>query len=532
MAEAQSGEDRRRAGRVLAMVVGTAVALYGVVSWAVPPELFNDTAAGYQVWLAMRAGGPFNCNVGPTLDNLAESVATFQSWWAPGQYLVPGFFQLLGLSLGRATLVVVALGSVLRIWGYWRLWLACGVAPLLAAECGIVAVFARPFSGYFGNPYVGDVLQAAAVPWLAILVWRWRELRGWQCAALIPVLMVAVGLKLSVLVAVLAMLAWTVVENVRRAGPAVEWRRAGGWAVRAALVFVAVKLAWDWGYLKRGASIGAAGGLSFPSPAEWSEALAGPLFSALGVQSLLNRIFLFPGAPLLTIGQMWPLFLAGAVGTAVVGWVVWRKFPVRGYVVQAAVWVGVYAAAFAWFHATGASVSLEERHYLPAGMLLLPCTVFALRHSGGRAWRAAGTLLLVVMCGYGVASFAVNVRHRAKAGAVGRHGFSHTTLTRGALAELHRLDAEPGSERTVFYVTMPEIGLEVRQGRTITIPAEWWSEAIVRRFRYSGRVPRLVLVLPKTFVANGKVDLVKGEFPDYGTWREHEVDGFLFIEGD
>ena len=78
---------------------------------------------------------------------------------------------------------------------------------------------------------------------------------------------------------------------------------------------------------------------------------------------------------------------------------------------------------------------------------------------------------------------------------------------------------------------MPEIGLEVQHGRTITIPADWWGEEAVRQFRFAGRVPRLVLVLPKAFAAKGKVDLVKGEFTDYRTWREHEVDGFLFIEG-
>lgn len=534
MVDAPLHETRRRAGWVLAGVGAMLTLIYCAVSWVVPPELFNDTAAGYQVWLAMQSGGPFNSNVGPSMANLAESAATFQPWWAPGQYLVPGVFHALGLPLGRATLLVVALASVLRLWGYWRLWLAWGVGPVLAAECGIIAALARPFSGYFGNAYVGDVLQAAAVPWLGLLVWRWRELRGWQCGALIVVLTLAVGLKLSLLVAALAMLAGVIVENMRDQGEgsARDWRRVAAWAVKAGLIFLVVKLAWDWGYLKQGSSIGATSMGTSWQAVSWLEPLAGPLFAALGVQSLLNRTFLFPAAPVLTPEGMWPLYLVGAIGAGLVLWVAWKRFPVLGYVTQAAVWLAVYGAVFAWFYVSGASVSLEERHYLPAAMVLLPGVVFALRHTGTRTWRWVGGALLVGLCGYGLVSFAINARHRARLDAVGRHGFSHTTLTRAALAELHRLDGEPGAERTVFYVTMPEIGLEVARGRALTIPAEWWDEAVVRSFRFAGRVPRLVLVLPKSFATNGKADLVKGEFTDYKTWRTHEVEGFLFVEGD
>lgn len=80
------------------------------------------------------------------------------------------------------------------------------MAPALAAARGIIAVLARPFSGYFGNAYVADMLQAGLVPWLVHLVWRWREFRGWHCAALIVVLAAGVGMKMWVLVAIMAML--------------------------------------------------------------------------------------------------------------------------------------------------------------------------------------------------------------------------------------------------------------------------------------------------------------------------------------
>jgi hypothetical protein len=426
--------------------------------------------------------------------------------------------------------LVVTLGSALRVLGYWRLWLAWGVPSQLAAECGIVSVLARPFSGYFGNAYVADVLQAAVVPWLALLVWRWRELRSWQCAALVAILALGVGVKLSVLVAVMSMLVGVVAEEMR-ACRAAGWRRVWVAAFKAVAVFLAVKLLWDWGYLRRGASIEAGGPLNYLQPEVLTQPLAGPLFSALGVQSLLNRILIFPGAPLLTPAGMWPCFLAGTFAATAVVVTAWREFPSRGYVIQLSVWLIVYGAVFIWFYATRAAVSFEERHYLPAGLLLLPCTVFALRYTGGRVWRWAGTGVLAGLCGYGLASFASNARHRAVADAVGRYTFTHTTLTRVALAELHRIDDETTAQRVTFYVTMPEIALEVQRGRAITIPVDSWSENFVRSFRFVGRVPRLVLVLPGKFAGNGKVDLVEHEFPDYHVWQAREVGGFLFIEG-
>jgi hypothetical protein len=529
MNQCQLPEESTRLRQWLVPGVAVAVAIYSLCSWLIPPELFNDTAAGYQVWLAMRAGAPFNSFLAPSPANLADSVSVFQPWWAPGQYLVPGALHAIGVPLGRATVLVIALAGVARIFGYWRLWLAWGVGPVIAAECAWVTLLARPFSGYFGNAYVGDALQAAVVPWLALLVWRWRELRIWQCVLLVPVLALAVGVKLSLLVAVIAMLGGVVFAKSRSED---GFRRSAlSLGIRAAIVFLAVKWIWDFGYLRRGASIQAGETFNLLNPAAWTQPLAGPLFSALGLQSILNRIFLFPGAPLLTPAGMWPFFLAGALLSLGVLLILVQKFPARCYVSQALAWCLIYAMVFAWFYVSGASVSYEERHYLPAAMVLLPGLVFWLRHTGGRAWRFTGSALLLIACGYGLLSFAVNARHRDRVGATGIHEFNHTTLTRGALAELHRLDADPAGAGTVFYVTMPEISLEVRHGRALVVPADWWPEQMVRSQRFAGRVSRLVLVLPAKFAGNGKLALVQEEFPDYTQWQVHEAGDFLFVTG-
>jgi hypothetical protein len=173
---------------------------------------------------------------------------------------------------------------------------------------------------------------------------------------------------------------------------------------------------------------------------------------------------------------------------------------------------------------------MEERHYLPVGVLLLPGILFAINQSG-RVGRTLGVLTLAVLGAYGVASFGQNAWSRASTGTRSDLGFMHTTLDRDALNELQMLDRAPAGSTTVFYVTAPEIALEVKQGRPLCVPADWWSDEFLEKFRYAGRVPRLILVLPRKFSDNGKRALVERQFPDYRSWVTREVGHFLFVEG-
>jgi hypothetical protein len=163
-------------------------------------------------------------------------------------------------------------------------------------------------------------------------------------------------------------------------------------------------------------------------------------------------------------------------------------------------------------------------------LLLLPGLLAWVANLRWRGWRLAGFGLLGVFCLYGVMSFSVNARLRARVNAVGRLGFSHTELTRDALMELHRIDDEQGP-RTLFCVSKPEIALEVIRGRALCIPLDSWGPEFVRKFTFAGRTDRLMLVMPAAYRDNGKEALMCGEFPDYRHWASRTVGSFLFIEG-
>lgn len=514
--------------RLLPGLAAVVLGVGAITAWLIPPALFNDFAAGWQVWLSMKAGTAFNTVAMPMAADLSRDQEVFQSWWSPGQYLLPAIFTEAGLSMGRAVVLCGVLANLTGLAGWWRLWREWGVAPGLVTASGVVVVLGRAFGAVLGMSNLADSLLFAAVPWAGLLVWRWRRLALVHCAALFVIFNVGVTLKLAFQAAALAMLAGAVLSAARDKGGG---RALIGLAVRALAVWVAVKFAWDWFYLARGASIGPVHAPEFAGLGATLLPWGGPLLSAFSAGNFLGRIFLYPGGRLLADeSELWPFFLVAAVLTA---WVVarlWRMAELRTYATQVAAWLGVYGAVFILLYATGAAVSLEERHFHAAGLVLLPGILAVIARMTSRAGRWVAIGVVGGFCVYGVASVFVHAAYRSRVGVPSRHGFLHTDLTAGALAELRRWDELPG-ERTLFFTTKPEISLEVRRGRTMCIPLDSWTEPFVRQITFEGRVSRLVLVMPVHQVRAGRVEWIKAGLHGYTEWDVTEVDGFVFFAG-
>ena len=516
--------------RTFRLVAGGVLLAGLVVGWLVPPALSNDSAVGWQVWLSMQAGAPFNCQWFPSAADVAHDEAVFQAWWSPGQYLVPALFTSAGLSIGHAIVLVGMLANAAGLAGWWRLWRAWRVPPRVLVAAGLVVVCGRAFGAILGVSNLSDVLLFASVPWVALLAWHWRRLQVLPWLGLFVVFNVAMGLKLAFAVAAIAILSGVVAEAARPESGLrpLAWL---GLAGRALGLWLAVKWLWDWGYLSRGSSIASHHGPEFSSWAAVFLPWGGPLLSAFSGMNLLGRIFLYPGHALLADERaLWPCFLLAA---GLAAWLIARLGRVseaRTYAIQAVVWLGFYGLAFTWLYATGAAVSLEERHFQPAGLVLLPGVLWVLGSMTSRAGRWLMGVIIAGFCLYGLGSVISHARFRMIHGVPSTLGFTHIELTRGALAELRRLDAAPG-QRTLFFVTNPEIALEVRHGRAVCVPLDTWNEAFVRQITYEGRAGLVVLAVPQRHYRNGRMRWVEAGLHGYRDWTEHEVDGFFFITG-
>ncbi len=519
---------------VLPRAFGVTTALMSLVclltGWFIPPSLFNDLSAGWQVWLSMQAGAPFNCFWIPVAADLARDGPVFQAWWSPGQYLVPALFVQLGFTFGHAVVVAGVLANLAGAAGWWRLWRAWGVESRLAAVAGIVMVTGRAFGAIVGMANLADTLLFAVVPWAALLAWHWRRLQGWRWPALGAVLVAGMFFKLSFLVAAVALAGGLVAH---------AWVEAGGrlnrtvvvLAVKAGLLVVAVRLLWSWAYLSRGASIAGVHGVEFPGAGVLLMTWGGALLSAFSGGNLLGRVFLHPSHPLVAnFEALWPF---GLMAVGLTAWGLrraWRGAAPRPYAVQALSWVIVYGGVFSLLYATGAAVSLEERHYQPAGLVLLPGVLAAVATLRQRWLRGAAGVVIGGFCLYGVSAIAVHARYRHQHGAASRHGFLHTNLTAGARDEIRRLDRLPGG-RTLFIVTQPDVALEPEFSRVFCLPLDSWDESSVRQFTFEGRVARLVLVIPDKDIANGRVEWIKAGLHGYSAWETRTIDGFVFLTG-
>jgi hypothetical protein len=84
--------------RVIITAILVILAIYLVSSFLYPVSVYSDSAFGLFIWRSMLHGAPLTLwrrrirLIGPS------TIFTFQPWWSPGQYLVPGVISLTGLT--------------------------------------------------------------------------------------------------------------------------------------------------------------------------------------------------------------------------------------------------------------------------------------------------------------------------------------------------------------------------------------------------------------------------------------------------
>src|SRR5262245_58667128 len=89
-----------------------------VLSLWIRPTIYTDSGWGFLVLRSMQEGGPFNAIVAPAPANIAGDITTFNGWWSPGQYMVPGFFVWLGADYGLAMSLTTLIATIIGVIGW------------------------------------------------------------------------------------------------------------------------------------------------------------------------------------------------------------------------------------------------------------------------------------------------------------------------------------------------------------------------------------------------------------------------------
>jgi len=497
-------------GLAVGMVAAAAVAHYCLA----PPVIAHDSIIGFETWRSMQEGAGWNQIVAPDPTDLSRTTSGFLAWWSPGQYLPAGWLMRCGLPLGTAVLLTAFVGSCSLAFGLWRLCLALGTTRRAAELAALAAVVTWHTLYAFGMFNGGEVALIAVWPWIVLGAWRLRGRPAVQTWVL-PLLLVAgsyAKLSFSLYAAgLLAFLWWEAARERRWA-----WRplvREGARLALAGAIYLAL---WSWLHLSRGDTPMRAAGATASLGSLLGFAFSAPWFAALGVGSLAGRWFATQG---LAGDASWdtvrlPLLCGGAVGGASYIYLLChreRLMRLAGTVSLIAVLLLVALKV------RGGTISLEDRHLRPAGVLLLAvCACWA---TGPRAWprRCAATALVLAMA-FGLGAAVQRIGNLRRSAVRADNRISVLDVDRSSLRLLEQVD-RPGR---IIYLQNMNLVPAVQHAHVLlpdeaAHPAAWYAAHPI-----FGRAPSLVLVLAGRDAADGIDAAVRARFRDYreSDWRQ------------
>jgi hypothetical protein len=504
----------------LALVIILTVG-YTAAGAIVRPNMYSDSGWGFVGWYTQARASAFNYSLGPDLSDISREVESFMSTWTPGQHVLPGLLEKLGISLGLAIIVVVAVFSVLGLFGWFALYQAFGFPMQTTVVALAIVACNRFFNLSFTNYSGGETLLFGVAPWFVLMAWRLRDLRWFAVLPLVAGTAVLVVAKLSGIIIGAAIVGAAAICGDRAWAKRDTIRKLVVAGVTIGLMGAIFYFAW----YTRGVTAASISTTVHPDGLLFYVAFGvGSLWSAsLSLLDLANYLFLNPGRQVLqSIDAVAYCFFPLAVVTFAVTWV--RLRDRHGEYLRFV--YAACAAMLAFFLITwmaGKSVSFDERHFRVPSLLLFIGVVHAFMTSPSWLLRLPFAAIAGLACLYGVTSFVTRTVANSHY-PMGDRGFRQMSASVEAIAFIRTIDlAGPDSLKTLIFLPSPEIALEVRNARSWANQADFDSLESLKSQVYRGRVDRLYVFVQKRLLDNGKADAILRSFVDY------PVDGWTMV---
>jgi hypothetical protein len=523
-----AGSPRQAIDRVRALIAALAICgVLGGISLLVPPFIEDDSAWGFQAWRGTLLGAA-NSVILPDPANIAQDSVAFQTFWSPGQYLVPGAISLLGLPLGAAMTLTVALALLCSLIGWMFVVRAfapnISLALLVVLLVGSFHYSTSAFRTYRG----GEILLQSVTPWLILAANRVPEMNVVRAALFAAgAVLVAFTAKLTGLIVVATALMAASLVSIA-VGRRVSHGIFGG-ALGAVTAFVVIYLS----FLSRGITAASQAGLPLPLFGSIAFSSFVPWVSGISWPELMTALFFgsreawsMPAGYLAVIvpPALLVMYLVVGFRLEMAQKIKLRYFSLVSY--------GIVAAVFIFVFSRGANIYLEERHFRSIGTLLFVCALVNSCSAGTPIWaRNLFLALCALMAFYGLGSFCLGMYKTAESQSLDRVSWTNQVVYDPAAVDFARdTFAREGRDALFVLPSLPLVVTLPTEARVIAINLSWESESHTKQRRYLGRVPGHILVLlPNTIIdiVSGKITMSKGpallsEFKDYApdAWKK------------
>ena len=165
--------------------------------------------------------------------------------------------------------------------------------------------------------------------------------------------------------------------------------------------------------------------------------------------------------------------------------------------------------------------SMEMRHFRPLGLLAIPALVVVAIDSN-KYLQISLKLIILLSCLYGPISFAQRKLATHSHGVKSHQGFTQELIDGPSLAFITKID-ETADKNTLFYVTSPDLGLEITNARVIATQADFEEIKDLKKRKYYGKVSNLYIVLPNYFEGNGKAKVIVNSFINYKKMQKSKL---------
>ncbi len=249
-------------------------------------------------------------------------------------------------------------------------------------------------------------------------------------------------------------------------------------------------------------------------------AATAPWTAGVSLQDLLRWLFLNPSRPIFSddtpiiILFMLPVACLAAALIARNGW---KRVVDRDFKVFTIVFTAFFCAAMMFLYLRHSPLPLDERHFRPAGILILIWMMaICLKPDAWQPARYAVLTFCGFLCLYGIVSF---VQRAANARAEEVDTYSRTRqliVDRQSIEMLQRAYAKWGHD-ALFVLPSADITVTLPVGaRIINTAVDFASESQLAAIRYAGRVKGPIYVMIQTsLVATRKRELLMRSFAGY-----------------